>query len=121
MVRDARYRGLLTMRVKDFPAKPVLILRSPLKAGVSKDGRERALRQALSKSDTLAAREGWGRGELCLCWPQRPKRLASISFKICRLIFLFVSTPSCHQKPSAFIFSAARTKRSATSVKSAPV
>ena len=28
---------------------------------------------------------------------------------------LLVSAPSCHQKPSAFIFCPARTKRSATS------
>jgi hypothetical protein len=40
MVRDGVAR-LLTMRVYDFAAKKVLILRSPPQAGVSKDGQRR--------------------------------------------------------------------------------
>jgi len=41
MVRDAPQAALLTMRVQDFAAKQDLILRSPAKAGVSKDGLRR--------------------------------------------------------------------------------
>src|SRR5215831_7835445 len=41
MVRDAPQAALLTMRVRDFAAKQDLILRSPPKAGVSKDGPQR--------------------------------------------------------------------------------
>jgi hypothetical protein len=37
MVRDARLRRALTMRVQDSAANQVLILRSPPQAGVSKD------------------------------------------------------------------------------------
>src|SRR3954469_22663772 len=38
MVRDAPQAALLTMRVLFIPAKSALVLRSPPKAGVSKDG-----------------------------------------------------------------------------------
>jgi uncharacterized membrane protein YhaH (DUF805 family) len=41
MVRDAPRAALLTMRVSDFAAKQVLMLRSPPKAGVSKDAPRR--------------------------------------------------------------------------------
>ena len=40
MVRDAPQAALLAMRVYDPAAKEDLSLRSPPKAGVSKDGRE---------------------------------------------------------------------------------
>jgi hypothetical protein len=40
MVRNAPQAALLTMRVEDFAAQQDLILRSPPKAGVSKDGRK---------------------------------------------------------------------------------
>jgi len=40
VVRDAPQAALLTMRVYYLAAKPDLILRSPPKAGVSKDGHE---------------------------------------------------------------------------------
>jgi hypothetical protein len=40
MVRDAPQAALLTMRVYQSPAKQDLILRSPPKAGISKDGRK---------------------------------------------------------------------------------
>src|SRR5207249_10789843 len=51
----------------------------------------------------------------------REKALASISFRICRLMPLLVREASCHHQPSRFIFPAAATKRSATAVKSASV
>jgi hypothetical protein len=49
VVRDAPQAALLTMRVQDFTAKQDLILRSPPKAGVSKDGRKGTAHQLLSQ------------------------------------------------------------------------
>src|SRR5664280_324468 len=45
----------------------------------------------------------------------------SISFRICRRMFLLVRDSWRHHQPSAFIFSAAATKRFVTSAKSASV
>ncbi|MCP1836015.1 hypothetical protein J2R76_004355 [Bradyrhizobium sp. USDA 4532] len=51
VVRDAPQEALLTMRVYYCAAEQDLILRSPPKAGVSKDGHE----HAATKSDSLCA------------------------------------------------------------------
>jgi hypothetical protein len=57
MVRDARLRRALTMRVYDFAAKKVLILRSPPQAGVSKDGPHRSCPTKLSSICDSPARK----------------------------------------------------------------
>jgi hypothetical protein len=63
MVRDARLRRTLTMRVYDFAAKKVLIQRSPPQAGVSKDEPHRSCPTKLSSICDSPAASGASRSD----------------------------------------------------------
>src|SRR5689334_16931993 len=55
MVRDAPQAALLTMRVLDFAAQQILILRSPPTAGVSKDGDKQPTVKSAASSGAMVA------------------------------------------------------------------